>query len=219
MQTLTIQELVHAAIATMPRWQRAFVKATLLRPRKRAEVYAGLGYQLSHDTAFLEYCENPTVFTGDSFGADTPIEFDPANLEAILQIILEYLPQILQLFLMFATIFLAVGLSVAYTGQASAQTVCVGGKCYQISTPVRSVVRVAMAKPDLCPVATVAVSPSCECDPCTCCPYLCGATTAPVPIEAQPTMVKTRRVIYSRPDRRAVANGPVRRFFRRVLGI
>lgn len=134
---------------------------------------------MSSDPRFDSLIENKTVFTGDVLTGDTPIEFDPANLEEILRILVEYLPQIIQLFMvLFAQLLLPLAIAVGLSSSANAQgTICVDGTCYRLPAaqptsppdlagPVRKVVRTVapnLAGPRLIPsraVESIATQPA-----------------------------------------------------------
>lgn len=97
--TRTLDSLIDEAIETLPRWQRFVAKRRLRRFGRRQALREELAFAMSADQRFGELIANPQVFGTEAVSGDTPIEFDPANLRAILDLILEYLPLILQLFL------------------------------------------------------------------------------------------------------------------------
>lgn len=127
MENKTVKELWNLALDTMPLWERVFYKTSFfVRPRKKNAWYKATGVKLKTSSEFQGLITNADIaFGSETFDENTVIEFDPANLERILQLLVEYAPQILQIVLMFleafAVMFLALILSVGKGSNAVAQ--------------------------------------------------------------------------------------------------
>lgn len=153
-RTITISEALDMAVAKLPPLRRTVMRMRLRSEGFRSRTLAELRLKLSEDA---ECC----AMLGDSFGAgladesfgdETPFSIDLGNLEQFLQLILKYLPQILEIiFKLFAAITF-IALSLSMSGSANAQMVCANGQCQLLRTtaavataPVRAVVNVVTA--------------------------------------------------------------------------
>lgn len=150
-RTITISEALDMAVAKLPPLRRTVMRMRLRNEGFRSRTLAELRLKLSEDT---ECC----AMLGDSFGTgladesigdETPFSIDLGNLEQFLQLILKYLPQILEIiFKLFAAITF-IALSLSMSGSATAQMVCANGQCQLLRTtaavatdPVRAVANV-----------------------------------------------------------------------------
>lgn len=105
----SVNELIDEAVDGLPLIRRRMAKRWLKRGDHREELA---------DSMLLKLCEADDVkamglaegFASGRIGADTPIGFDPENLRKILDLIVEYLPTILEIIL---PLFLSLALPVA----------------------------------------------------------------------------------------------------------
>lgn len=121
MTEISISEALTAAVDTMPRLRRSTWKMRLASKRFRDRMELELADKLADNS---ECCALVPAFatyaSSDSFAVDGRFQIDPANLERFLQIILEYLPQILELIFKFFVVLVAAAL-VLFSSSAQAQ--------------------------------------------------------------------------------------------------
>lgn len=94
--TKSVNELIDEAVEELPFIRRRMTKRWLARGDNHAEL---------SDSVMLKLCDCEEVkamglsqgFASGAIAADTPIGFDPENLRKFLDLIIEYLPKILQI--------------------------------------------------------------------------------------------------------------------------
>jgi hemerythrin superfamily protein len=98
----SIEELVGKALDELPRREARRMKRIMRwsSDEKKQEIYDDLLMSMSYDEKFSE--QFPVLATGfadDTLGPKTRININPDNLRKWIDLILEYLPAILKLFL------------------------------------------------------------------------------------------------------------------------
>ena len=150
---ITLNQAVDEAVDTLPFFRRALTRARLGIPRVRNAAMMELQNAMQHDQEMVALCA-PMVLSmdGEGFTADTPFAIDVDKLDQLLQLILKYLPSILELIMKLFAPMVAF-LLCSLTLPASAQDmICANGQCV-LRQAAQSVVRVATA-----PVRYAAVS-------------------------------------------------------------
>jgi len=216
-----VSELLDLAVDKLPMLRRKVVKARLLSRRYRAALL---------DELTLKLCDNPessailgaTVINGLMEGGISSQEkfgFDPANLEKLLQIIIEYLPQllaiILPLFMQLAILMLVLSVgSIAsaqdcYTVPLTGRAVC---PLKKVASAVGKTVNAvgAAITPNSVPLPVQygqAYAAACNCSP--------EPVSVPVPVVIHQSAAPTGGWSKSW---HIVPRQPIRNFGRRVLG-
>lgn len=235
-RSYTMAELIDQAVNRLPRFRRRVMKRRLRNQRVYQSVVEDLTVALYDDPRTASILP-VAVFAQDGFNENTPIVLDLDQFERMLQLIIEYLPQIIdvivKLLTLFGVVLLALGLALGTGATAQAQqTVCVGGQCYNVAPqaqqPVRRVLRATTA-PVRRIVAALPPSP------------LNRSILPPAPVVLNtPAVVKTntipmasrvmvvrnvpqplrtaRTVAARRPFGLFTGNGPLRRLFGLLLG-
>ena len=93
----TLDGLMEMAVAKMPRFRRRVMQRRLNRPHIRQAVAEDLVVKLHDDPRAAAIGLPVAVFAGDNFTEETPFAIDVARLQEILDLILEYLPRIIEL--------------------------------------------------------------------------------------------------------------------------
>ena len=164
--TKTVDEMIDNAIEDLPFVRRRIVKRKLANnPEKRAEiadqVLLALSKDETTDTAFGD--GTAQGFASGAITAQTPIGIDVDKLAKILELIFTYLPKILDLLKLFASIVIFFAISLAMSSIATAQEtkqignlVLNGGDCANGTCPLRARVSAVVG---LQPVSSAYASP------------------------------------------------------------
>ncbi len=140
-QQLTLNEAVDQAIETLPLFRRIPMKFKMRNRKLRAQVVSDLRVKLYDDPDFEKF-GLVQAFGSDEFTADTPFNIDIDNLAKFLELIIKYLPAIIEIFIkLFASILFLIAFSLT-TSSVEAQD-CLTGTCATRPTkaPVLPVVR------------------------------------------------------------------------------
>lgn len=118
--TKSVDEMIDDAIERLPFLRRKIVQRNLARhPHKREEIADQVLLKISEDPAAIAIFGSSIAegIASGSITAQTPFSIDIDKLEQLIQLILKYLPQILQLFMLFVSIamFFVISLSIGST--------------------------------------------------------------------------------------------------------
>lgn len=136
----TLNLSVDKAIEQLPLFRRLPIRIKFrMNPRFRANVIADLRVKIYDDPDF-EQLGLLQSFGSDTFTADTPFSIDIDNLEKLLQLIIKYLPMLIDLFSKLFVSILFLILSASTSQSVVAQTICINGRCYQtnVGQPTRA---------------------------------------------------------------------------------
>lgn len=115
---VTLNQLLDDAVETLPFVRRKIMQARMRNPRARAKVLDELQLSIYEDPRAASMGIQP-AFGSASFTAETPFSIDIDNLERILKLIVEYLPQIIQLITaLFGSVLLLIAFSASSAGAA-----------------------------------------------------------------------------------------------------
>ncbi len=130
---ITLDQALDAAVDKLPFVRRRVMKNRLRSNQYRENLLAELVLKLHDDEDCCAMGMQP-LMAGAS-GA-TVFTFDPSQLAAFLDLILKYLPLLLNLLLpLFSSlVWMLIALSVSNTAIAQ-QKICINGTCYTIATP------------------------------------------------------------------------------------
>ncbi len=136
--TITIREAVKQSIKSQRRVKRAMINTVLAVPGARQALHNRIKEQLAEDPAAESLKLYGTV-QATGFGSRTAFRIDIDQLEQLFELLAKWIPIFISLFSgKVAAFVLAVALLGSST--ATAQTVCVDGKCYR-PAPVVNVLR------------------------------------------------------------------------------
>jgi len=131
--TKSVDEMIDDAIERLPFLRRKIVQRNLARnPEKREEIADQVLLKMSEDPQASAVFGSSIAagMASGSITAKTPFSLDIDKLEQLIQLILKYLPQILQLFKLFASIAVFFLLSLTVEARATAAPPnCAGGVC------------------------------------------------------------------------------------------
>ena len=164
--TKTVDEMIDNAIERLPFLRRKIVNHNLAHnPHRREEIADRVLLELSKDSA-AEAIFGSSIAAGIESGAitaKTPIGIDVDKLAKILELIFTYLPKILDLLKLFASIVIFFAISLAMSSIATAQEtkqignlVLNGGDCANGTCPLRARVSAVVG---LQPVSSAYASP------------------------------------------------------------
>ncbi len=152
--TKTVDEMIDNAIERLPFLRRKIVNHNLAHnPHRREEIADRVLLELSKDSA-AEAIFGSSIAAGIESGAitaKTPIGIDVDKLAKILELIFTYLPKILDLLKLFASIVIFFAISLAMSSVATAQEtkqlgnlILDGGDCANGVCPLRARVSAAV---------------------------------------------------------------------------
>lgn len=122
--TKSVDEMIDDAIERLPFLRRKIVQRNLARhPHKREEIADQVLLKISEDPAAIAIFGSSIAegIASGSITAQTPFSIDIDKLEQLIQLILKYLPQILQLFMLFVSIAMFFVASLAFSSTSAAQ--------------------------------------------------------------------------------------------------
>lgn len=132
--TKSVDEMIDDAIERLPFLRRKIVQRNLARnPEKREEIADQVLLKMSEDPQASAVFGSSIAagMASGSITAKTPFSLDIDKLEQLIQLILKYLPQILQLFKLFVSIALFIVFSLAMESRvfAASPPNCANGVC------------------------------------------------------------------------------------------
>lgn len=145
---ITLDQALDAAVDKLPFVRRRVMKNRLRSSRYRETLLAELVLKLHDDQDCCAMGMQPLM--ANASGA-TVFTFDPSQLAAFLELILKYLPLLLELLLpLFSSVlWMIFALSLSSSTTHAQERICINGVCYTVGQPT--------AAPPLMPVVNTAV--------------------------------------------------------------
>ena len=219
MSQITLSEAVDEAVDKLPPIRRRVAQFNLGRPRYRKQFMDMLAVELMEDPRMIPI-GNVAVFGAENFTEDTPININEGYDSEFIDLIIEYLPQILKVLMMllvFLTLLIALCLAIPGDQAVAsdpplietvpAECLCVECDCVDCDCP--TVLAVAQDCPGgICPVPQATVSSSGR---------SCANGACQIPLVTRSVNVVRSQPVRSFGKRIRSGNGPVRGLLRRLF--